>query len=171
METTLFSLGSFIRAARMARGLTQQKTAKEAHVSRRQLAILEQGGNVSVQFLLKIANYLRLTTLPIDGRVKLVSGRGGFDLVEFSRALDLMEGGIEYLRFVAMTAALPPTEQATLKDTPAVMAFVERHVADRDGLVRLEEAIRRLSMERAATPPAAPEASRTEAVKRRRQKA
>ena len=73
-DDAIASLGAFIRAARTARGITQMQAAREAKVSRKQLALFEKGGNVSVKFLLRLAHYLELDELPLDGRVRLAGG-------------------------------------------------------------------------------------------------
>lgn len=58
-------LPAFIRLRRIQRNLTQDRLAKLAGVSRQQLAMLEEGKNVSLAFLLKVANALELTELPV----------------------------------------------------------------------------------------------------------
>ena len=54
-----------IRLRRLQRNLTQERLAKLAGVSRRQLSLLEEGRNTSLLFLMKIAKVLELTELPI----------------------------------------------------------------------------------------------------------
>ena len=54
-----------IRLRRIQRNLTQERLAKLAGVSRRQLSLLEEGRNTSLLFLMKIAKVLELTELPI----------------------------------------------------------------------------------------------------------
>lgn len=145
-ETGIRSIGTTIRAARLARGLTQQKAAKEAKISRAQLALLEQGGNVSIKFLLKIAKFLDLTNIPLDGTVQLTSGaREGLNVFELIQSLDLLGALVEHLRGFAMTAVLPPSERGKLKDTLALRDFVARHLGDDDGVQRLAKAITELS--------------------------
>lgn len=58
-------LSDVIRLRRLQRNLTQERLAKMAGVSRRQLSLLEDGRNVSLLFLTKIARALELTELPI----------------------------------------------------------------------------------------------------------
>jgi len=58
-------LPSLIRLQRERRGLTQDRLAKLAGVSRGQLIAFENGGNTSLAFLIKIANALELTELRI----------------------------------------------------------------------------------------------------------
>ena len=145
-EAGIRSIGATIRAARLARGLTQQKAAKEAKISRAQLALLEQGGNVSIKFLLKIAKFLDLTNIPLDGTVQLTSGvREGLNVFEVIQSLDLLAALVEHLRGLAMTAVLPPSERGKLKDTLALTDFVARHLGDDVGVQRLAKAITQLS--------------------------
>jgi transcriptional regulator with XRE-family HTH domain len=54
-----------IRLRRLQRNLTQERLAKLAGVSRRQLSLLEEGRNTSLLFLTKVAKVLELTELPI----------------------------------------------------------------------------------------------------------
>lgn len=58
-------LGEVIRLRRLQLGLTMDKVAKAAKVSRRQLSLLEDGRNVSLLFLMKIAKVLEIKELPI----------------------------------------------------------------------------------------------------------
>lgn len=120
----LESLGAFIRAARVARGINQLRLAREARVSRKQLALLEQGGNVSVKFLLRVARFLDLSTIPLDGSVQLASGQSGLNVFGMLQALDFLAAFIEYLRNSTMDAVMPPSERRHLTDTPAFRDFV-----------------------------------------------
>jgi transcriptional regulator with XRE-family HTH domain len=61
------SLGNLIRLRRQERNLSQERLAEMAAISRGQLALMEKGENVSLQFLVKVANALELSELPIDG--------------------------------------------------------------------------------------------------------
>ena len=63
-------LSEFMRLKRKQRGLTQEKLAKMAKVSRRQLALMEDGHNVSILFLTKIADALEISEIPV-GRLRL----------------------------------------------------------------------------------------------------
>ena len=65
-------LPDVIRLRRKQRNLTQEQLAKMAGVSRRQLSLLEDGANVSLVFLLKVAKALELTELQI-GALRLRS--------------------------------------------------------------------------------------------------
>ena len=56
-------LGQTIREARLRKGLTQDRLARMAGVSRRHLAALEKGANVSVSILQRVAAVLELTEI------------------------------------------------------------------------------------------------------------
>ncbi|HYH07078.1 MAG TPA: helix-turn-helix domain-containing protein [Thermoanaerobaculia bacterium] len=58
-------LGDTVREARIRKGLTQQRLAKLAGVSRRHLAALEKGANVSVNILQRVAQVLELAEIQI----------------------------------------------------------------------------------------------------------
>lgn len=60
-------LGESIKEARIRKGLTQARLAKMAGVSRRHLAALEKGANVSVGILQRVAAVLELTEIPLGG--------------------------------------------------------------------------------------------------------
>ena len=58
-------LGESVREARLKKGFTQARLAKMAGVSRRHLAALEKGANVSVSILQRVANVLELTEIQL----------------------------------------------------------------------------------------------------------
>jgi transcriptional regulator with XRE-family HTH domain len=58
-------LGETIREARIKKGLTQARLAKMAGVSRRHLAALEKGANVSVSILQRVAAVLELAEIQL----------------------------------------------------------------------------------------------------------
>lgn len=58
-------LGDTVREARIRKNLTQARLAKLAGVSRRHLAALEKGANVSVNILQRVAQVLELTEIQI----------------------------------------------------------------------------------------------------------
>jgi transcriptional regulator with XRE-family HTH domain len=66
-------LGQTVRDARLRKRLTQARLAKMAGVSRRHLAALEKGANVSVNILQRVALVLDLTEIPL-GEVSLRAG-------------------------------------------------------------------------------------------------
>lgn len=81
-------LGDYIRLRRQQRNLTQERLAKLAGVSRRQLSLLEDGRNVSVLFLLKIVEALDLTEVPVGSlRVRTAPA----DLAGLVEAAGLLE--------------------------------------------------------------------------------
>ena len=166
----LQTLGSTIRAARKARGLTQQRTAKEANVSRAQLALLEKGENVSVRFVLKIARFLNLSEIPLDGTVRFTSGRGAVNFLELLESADLLAALADHLRTFAVDAIVPATAREALKDTPAVREFLERHVGDGETFTRLSDGLLHLSHEAQAPAPPA-QVSETRTPRRRKRKA
>ena len=61
------SLGNFLRLRRQERNLSQERLAEMASISRGQLALMEKGENVSLQFLVRVANALELSELPLPG--------------------------------------------------------------------------------------------------------
>lgn len=65
-------LGSVIRARRQELHLTQVQVARMAKVSRRQFSLLEDGHNVSLLFLSKVANALEISELPV-GHLRVFS--------------------------------------------------------------------------------------------------
>jgi transcriptional regulator with XRE-family HTH domain len=169
-DTGVQSIGATIRAVRVTRGLTQQRVAKEAKVSRAQLALLEQGGNVSIRFLLKVARFLEIRTIPLDGTVELTSGgREGLKVFELLQSLDLLAALVEHIRGFAMTAVLPPSERGTLSDSLALRDFVAKHLRDDVGVQRLANAIVQLSddVPAGATPPRVDDVEKAQAKPRR----
>src|SRR5258707_1296279 len=60
-------LGDIVKEARTRKGLTQAKLAHLADVSRRHLAALEKGANVSMLVLEKVASVLELTEIQVGG--------------------------------------------------------------------------------------------------------
>lgn len=61
------SLGNFLRLRRQERNLSQERLAEMASISRGQVALMEKGENVSLQFLVRVANALELSELPLPG--------------------------------------------------------------------------------------------------------
>jgi transcriptional regulator with XRE-family HTH domain len=60
-------LGEIVRSTRIKRGLTQARLARLADVSRRHLAALEKGANVSINVLQKVAAVLELDEINLGG--------------------------------------------------------------------------------------------------------
>jgi transcriptional regulator with XRE-family HTH domain len=176
-EEGLASLGAFIRAARVNRGINQARAAREAKVSRKQLALFENGGNVSVKFLLRLARYLNLTTIPLDGTIQVVAGQNGINVFELVQSLELLSWFVDHIRDFAMEAVMPSSEQRNLRDTPAFKQFVASLLGEGNtgGTARLASAILHVADDAksgAAQPqpvdaPAATETSTRRARKRR----
>lgn len=59
------TLGAAVRELRLKQGFTQARLARVAGVSRRHLAALENGANVSVLVVVKIARVLGIGQLPL----------------------------------------------------------------------------------------------------------
>lgn len=172
-DEALQSLGAAIRAARIARGHTQQSLAKAAKVSRGNLALLEQGGNVSIRYLLKVARVLDLTNIPLGGTVQLTSGNEeGLNVFGLIESLDLIAAVLDHLRRSVMNAVLPASERRELKDTVALKDFVARQLGNSAGAERLAKAIVQLSddVPAGASPPRVGDVEKSRARSSRRTK-
>ena len=168
MPAPFQSLGFLIQAARTKRGLTQHDAARGAGVSRKQWSRLEQGHNVSVLFLRKVAAYLDLTELPLGDGLRGTTGAGAFDVAVLMRMSDELAAVVEQLRAFALDAALPPSERT--HDAAAIASFVEKsgrlapaHAPD------LRQALQRLASD-VVSPPEKPLASPRERAPRRRKR-
>src|ERR1041385_3354955 len=67
-------LGETVREARIRKGLTQARLARMAGVSRRHLAALEKGANVSISVLKKVAAVLELNEIQLGGGLSVRAG-------------------------------------------------------------------------------------------------
>jgi transcriptional regulator with XRE-family HTH domain len=67
-------LGETVREARIRKNLTQARLAKLAGVSRRHLAALEKGANVSINILQRVAQVLDLTEISFGNDLAVRSG-------------------------------------------------------------------------------------------------
>jgi len=67
-------LGETVRESRIRKGLTQAHLARMAGVSRRHLAALEKGANVSILVLKKVAAVLELTDIQLGGGLSVRAG-------------------------------------------------------------------------------------------------
>lgn len=96
-------LGDAIREARIRKNLTQARLARLAGVSRRHLAALEKGANVSVNVLKKVATVLELREIEL-GELSLRSGQAenGFNVPLITDAI--REARAETMRTQAMLA-------------------------------------------------------------------
>jgi transcriptional regulator with XRE-family HTH domain len=79
-------LGNTVREARLRKSLTQARLAKMAGVSRRHLAALEKGANVSINILQRVATVLDLTEIHI-GDLSLKSHDGGVNVPLLTEAI------------------------------------------------------------------------------------
>jgi transcriptional regulator with XRE-family HTH domain len=75
-------LGDIVRETRIKKGLTQAHLARLAGVSRRHLAALEKGANVSVNVLKKVAAVLDLQEIELGDELPLRATTGGKDNVK-----------------------------------------------------------------------------------------
>jgi transcriptional regulator with XRE-family HTH domain len=97
-------LGQIIRAARIKKGLTQARLARLAGVSRRHLAALEKGANVSVLVLKKVAAVLELTEIDL-GDVTLKTTRPAASAINMPLLAETIhEAHTEALRTQALLA-------------------------------------------------------------------
>src|SRR5213075_864314 len=70
-------LGDTVRETRIKKNLTQAKLARLAGVSRRHLAALEKGANVSVLVLTKVASVLDLQEIQLGDDLSLRASKSG----------------------------------------------------------------------------------------------
>lgn len=68
-------LGECIRSLRISAGFTQAALARRAGISRRHLAALEKGANVSVAILSRVSNVLPISAVEVFGRAIAQPGR------------------------------------------------------------------------------------------------
>lgn len=80
-------LGDTVRESRIRKGLTQARLAKLAGVSRRHLAALEKGANVSVNILQRVAAVLDLTEIHL-GDLSLHAGESSRSTVNMPLLTD-----------------------------------------------------------------------------------
>jgi transcriptional regulator with XRE-family HTH domain len=96
-------LSDIIRMRRKQLNLTQEKLAKMAKVSRRQLSLLEDGHNVSLLFLTKIADALELTDIPV-GRLRIFTAPPELAaLVRAAEAIQILKQASDTWRSAAET--------------------------------------------------------------------
>jgi transcriptional regulator with XRE-family HTH domain len=63
------SLGAAVKEARLKRGFTQAELARRAKVSRRHAAALENGANVGALVIIRVAQALGMTEVPLGTAV------------------------------------------------------------------------------------------------------
>jgi transcriptional regulator with XRE-family HTH domain len=111
-------LGDTVRQARIKKNLTQAKLARLAGVSRRHLAALEKGANVSVLVLRKVASVLELAEIQL-GDLSLRSGNDGHNGVNVPLLTDtIREARAEANRAQTMLARA----EDLLNGTPGLLA-------------------------------------------------
>lgn len=164
----LESLALIIRSARNAAHLTQHGAAKLAGVSRRQWALLEQGGNVSVVFLLKVTRSLglELSVVPRADSAASSGASGNLDVLQLLRMSEDLVAFSDHLRSFAIDAAVPPSVHG---DAAAVDAFVAAHehlTADAAG--RLDVTLGRVASDVLRRTPSLPRAESLPRKTRRR---
>lgn len=128
-------LPDVIRLRRRERNLTQEAVAKQAGVSRRQLALFEDGANVSLKFLLKIARVLELTELPVD---ELRLRAAPPDLTALIEVADALETAKRVIGQVTEVAGQLDNATRTI-DT-----LLARALSDPGPSVAIEQAVARL---------------------------
>lgn len=128
-------LSDVIRLRRLQRNLTQDRLAKMAGVSRRQLSLLEDGRNVSLLFLTKIARALEITELPI-GDLSLRASQP--ELVTIVRANDVLQRVRQTLHLWA--SAAKEIEDATVSLDDLIDRAIASGASARD-LVQAAEAM------------------------------
>jgi transcriptional regulator with XRE-family HTH domain len=80
-------LGETVRSTRIKRGFTQARLARLAGVSRRHLAALEKGANVSINVLQKVASVLDLSEINL-GELKVQTPKSDSRVVNMSILAD-----------------------------------------------------------------------------------
>ena len=121
----LHFIGLVIRAARRKRGLTQQRAAKAAGVSRPQFARLEDGFNVSVVFLQKVLRSLDIAIAIGEGRPIANVSLPTESIEVLLQFADDLSAFADRARVIAFEAALPSSG----RDASAITAFVLEHAA------------------------------------------
>jgi len=144
------TLGNLIRIRRLERRLSQERLSEIAGVSRGQLRQMENGENVSLQFLTKVATALELTELPI-GALRLRASPLELDpIVEALDAVATAKRAIEQAKEV----------EALLAGAEAVLeTLVERALGETASSRDITEAAHRMlnapaAMRRASPVPA-----------------
>ena len=129
-------LGQVIRLRRLQRNLTMDRLARMANVSRRQLSLLEDGHNVSLLFLTKIARVLEITELPL----------GDLRLRAAPPELAVIVSASEMLERIKPTISLWTTaEQELQRTTAALDEMIERSLSAGPSAHDVVEAAERLA--------------------------
>ena len=109
-------LGQSVREARTRKGLTQVRLAALAGVSRRHLAALENGANVSINILQRVAAVLEMSEIPL-GEVSLRPAERDAGAIN----VPLLTDAIREARAEAERAQAILTRAEGLLGTPAAM--------------------------------------------------
>ena len=129
-------LGQVIRLRRLQRNLTMDRLARMAKVSRRQLSLLEDGHNVSLLFLTKVARVLEITELPL----------GDLRLHAAPPELAVIVSASEMLERIKPTISLWTTaEQELQRTTAALDEMIERSLSAGPSAHDVVEAAERLA--------------------------
>jgi transcriptional regulator with XRE-family HTH domain len=86
--TILKEVGAAIRARRLEKGFTQSKLARTAEVSRRHVAAVERGANVTLALLVRISAALELHDLTVGSLTLHVPADGRGARAEIAEAVD-----------------------------------------------------------------------------------
>lgn len=134
-----------VRLRRKQLNLTQEKLAKLAKVSRRQLFLLESGHNVSLLFMTKIADALGITEIPV----------GGLNAPTAPPTLDPLVRAAETVQTLKQAGDTWKAAAETIDTTAATLdELIASRVARRPSTAAVDEVASRL----ASLPPEAQEA-------------
>ena len=95
------------RNARLAAGISQAELARRAHVSRRQIQLLETGANVTIDTVRRIAPLLPNLSRVTLGGLEMLTANADLEEVR-RRAFALFE---DVSRLIYALGAVPPTPQ------------------------------------------------------------
>lgn len=130
-------LGAVIRLRRKQLNLTQEKLARMAKVSRRQLALLEDGHNISLLFLTKVCNVLEISEVPV-GHLRVFSAPSELgELIRAAEAVQDLKQAAETWREAAATIDRSGTALEELVARAAIAPPLTKEAAAADWLARL----------------------------------
>jgi transcriptional regulator with XRE-family HTH domain len=123
------------REARIAAGLTQAEVARRAGVLRKQVQVLESGGNVTLETLRKLAPVIPNLRRVSLGGLEIVAENA--DLEEARRAaLDLFDVA---RRLVAALGASPGADPARRDTATGAVRYTSASATERETAERLEQ--------------------------------
>ena len=159
--------GLVVRNTRLNQGLTQQRAARLAGVSRKQWALLESGENVSVVFLQKVMRSLGLTQCPIAEQAEATSSIRGINVDELLQLCGELALLLQRFERLAFEAALPLSERSG--DAAAIDSYL-RDTDDlpSDVIARVRSILRRTASDSAPAPPEPAPTPKREAARRKR---